>query len=272
MNTKTDVPSLEPISSLSWEEARNIRYILMDIDDTLTTEGKLPSESYTSLWKLHRAGLAVIPVTGRPAGWCDLIAREWPVNGVVGENGAFVFWEDDDRHLITLTHPNAIPNSDPRLVALRDRALLQVPAARLSRDQFSRLYDMAIDFAEEEPVLSLSTAQAIKEIFERGGAHAKISSIHVNAWMGEYDKVSMAIHYLTERFGYDDLHDADSVMFVGDSPNDEPMFAHFPMACGVANVLKYRKLLTHLPHFVTSRKSGAGFSECTHVLLKRRTS
>ncbi len=131
---------------------------------------------------------------------------------------------------------------------------------------------MAIDFAEEEPVLPLSSAQQIKAIFEGGGAHAKISSIHVNAWMGEYDKVSMTIHYLTKRFGYDDAHDAASVVFVGDSPNDEPMFAHFPMACGVANLLEYRELFAHLPHFVTSRRSGAGFSEFAQVLLKRRSS
>jgi HAD superfamily hydrolase (TIGR01484 family) len=272
MSTKMNVPGISPISALSREEAHTIRYVLMDIDDTLTTDGKLRSESYAALWKLHESGLVVVPITGRPAGWCDLIAREWPVEGVVGENGAFVFWEGDGHRLATLTHPNAIPNSDPRLVALRDRALAKVPAARLSRDQFSRLYDVAIDFAEEEPVLPLSIAQQIKAIFEGGGAHAKISSIHVNAWMGEYDKVSMAIHYLTKRFGYDDLHDADSVIFVGDSPNDEPMFAHFPMACGVANLLEYRELFAHLPHFVTSRESGAGFSEFAQVLLERRSS
>ncbi|GAB6276083.1 MAG: HAD-IIB family hydrolase [Rectinema sp.] len=267
-----NAPGISPISALSREEAHTIRYVLMDIDDTLTTDGKLRSESYAALWKLHESGLVVVPVTGRPAGWCDLIAREWPVDGVVGENGAFVFWEGDGHHLAKLTHPNAIPNSDPRLVALRDRALANIPSARLSRDQFSRLYDVAIDFAEEEPVLPLSSAQQIKAIFEGGGAHAKISSIHVNAWMGEYDKVSMAILYLTKRFGYDDLHDAGSVMFVGDSPNDEPMFAHFPMACGVANLLEYRELFAHLPHFVTSRESGAGFSEFAQVLLERRSS
>jgi len=163
--------------------------------------------------------------------------------------------------LAALTHPDANSNSDRRLVALRDQVLARVPAARLARDQFSRLYDIAIDFAEEEPVLPLSTAQKIEAIFEQGGAHAKISSIHVNAWLGEYDKVSMAIHYLAERFGYDDAHDSASVVFVGDSPNDEPMFAHFPMACGVANLLTYRELVAHLPRFVTSRRSGAGFSE-----------
>ena len=269
-NSESRPQSLRPIASLTPQEARAIRYVLMDIDDTLTTDGKLPPESYAALWALHKAGLIVIPVTGRPAGWCDMIAREWPVDGVVGENGALVFWESEGRRLKSMTHPDAVPNSDPRLAALRDQVLAQVPGTRLARDQFSRLYDIAIDFAEEEPILPLTAAQSIKALFEGSGAHAKISSIHVNAWMGEYDKLSMAIRYLSARFGYDDDRNRATVVFVGDSPNDEPMFAHFQMACAVANILKYKTLIRHFPHFVTWRESGAGFAEFTATLLERR--
>jgi len=243
----------------------------MDIDDTLTTDGKLLAESYAALWRLHKAGLKVIPVTGRPAGWCDLIAREWPADGVVGENGAFAFWEGEGHHLLTLSHPNAILNTDPRLLALRDRVISEIPGARLARDQFSRLYDIAIDFAEEEPILPLSEALRIQSIFLEGGARAKISSIHVNAWMGDYDKLSMALSFLNARFGYDDSRDVGTVIFAGDSPNDEPMFEHFPMACAMANVLKYRELMKTPPHFVTQRESGAGFAELADIFLKRRS-
>ncbi|HCX96293.1 MAG TPA: HAD family phosphatase [Spirochaetaceae bacterium] len=269
-NSESRLQCLRPIASLTPQEARAIRYVLMDIDDTLTTDGKLPPESYAALWALHKAGLIVIPVTGRPAGWCDMIAREWPVDGVVGENGALVFWESEGRRLKSMTHPDAVPNSDPRLAALRDQVLAQVPGTRLARDQFSRLYDIAIDFAEEEPILPLSDAQHVKALFEGGGAHAKISSIHVNAWMGEYDKLSMVIRYLSARFSYDDDRNRATVVFVGDSPNDEPMFAHFQMACAVANILKYKALIRHFPHFVTWRESGAGFAEFTATLLERR--
>ena len=261
---------LIPISSLTDKEAKKINYILMDIDDTLTTDGKLLAESYAALWRLHKAGLKVIPVTGRPAGWCDLIAREWPADGVVGENGAFAFWEGEGHHLLTLSHPNAILNTDPRLLALRDRVLSEIPGARLARDQFSRLYDIAIDFAEEEPILPLSEALRIQSIFLEGGAKAKISSIHVNAWMGEYDKLSMALSFLSARFGYDDKSEVETVIFAGDSPNDEPMFEHFPMACGMANVLKYGELIKKPPHFVTQKESGAGFAELADILLERR--
>jgi hypothetical protein len=252
------------------QEAKTIRFVLMDIDDTLTTEGKLPAESYAALWKLKEAGLIVVPITGRPAGWCDLIARQWPVDGVVGENGAFVYWEGDGKRLQTLTHSAAARNDAPPLKKALSRSLVEVPGCRLSRDQFSRLYDIAIDFAEEEPVLPLAAALKIKAICEEEGLKAKVSSIHVNAWLGAYDKLGMARRYLAERFGYDDDADRKAVLFAGDSPNDEPMFAHFPMACGVANVEKYKGIIKHQPCFVARAEGGAGFAEIAQTLLDRR--
>ena len=264
---------MKPISDMTAAQARSARFVLMDIDDTLTTEGKLTAESYAALWKLKDAGLAVVPITGRPAGWCDLIAREWPVDGVVGENGAFAFWEEPQgRHLRAITHPSAVKNDAPALSRVMARALSEVPGCRPARDQFARLYDIAIDFAEEEPVLPLSDALKIKAICDQEGAKAKVSSIHVNAWMGDYDKLSMAIRYLASRFGYDDARDRSSVVFVGDSPNDEPMFAHFPLACGVANVSRYRELIRDLPAFVATKECGAGFAEIADTLLALRSS
>src|SRR4051812_33387537 len=83
-----------PLSELEPEAARRIAAVLTDIDDTITTDGRLPAAAYAALERLHESGLRVVPVTGRPAGWCDLIARFWPVDGVVGENGAFYFRYD----------------------------------------------------------------------------------------------------------------------------------------------------------------------------------
>lgn len=261
---------MRPIDTMTKQEAKDVRFILMDIDDTLTTEGKLPAESYAALWMLKEAGLAVVPITGRPAGWCDLIARQWPVDGVVGENGAFVYWEGEGKRLQALTHPAAARNDAPPLKKALARSLAEVPGCRLSRDQFSRLHDIAIDFAEEEPVLPLEAALKIKGICEEEGLKAKVSSIHVNAWLGDYDKLGMAKRFLAERFGYDDDRDRKAVLFAGDSPNDEPMFAHFPMACGVANVNRYREILRHPPCFVAREEGGAGFAEIARILLERR--
>jgi len=280
---------MRSIQELQAMQARKIRYVLMDIDDTLTREGKLLSSSYTALWKLKEAGLRVIPVTGRPAGWCDLIAREWPVDGVVGENGALAFWEEAQEALETkepsaskpdstkklpilkqFFHPKAIRNDHAVIQRIQKRALAEIAGLRVAKDQFARLYDLALDFAEEDPVLPLETAQEVKKIAEEEGAIAKVSSIHVNIWMGHYDKLSMAQRFLASRFGWDPERDLDSVMFVGDSPNDEPMFAHFPLSCGVANVRRYECLMKRLPTFVASAECGEGFAEIVSVLLERR--
>jgi HAD superfamily hydrolase (TIGR01484 family) len=271
---------MKPISEMTPAQAKGVKYVLMDIDDTLTTAGKLPAAAFSALWKLHDAGLKVIPITGRPAGWCDMIAREWPCDGVVGENGALVFWEEDwpgegggvyDKRQVLKQefNPAAIRNDHPVLRRVKERALAEVPGLRMAKDQFARMFDIALDFAEEEPVLPLSAAEKIKAIAEEEGARAKISSIHVNVWMGAYDKLSMTERFLARRFGWsaDGLRE---VVFVGDSPNDEPMFARFPLACGVANVQKFARLMEHTPAFVASQDGGEGFAEIAEVILSRR--
>jgi HAD superfamily hydrolase (TIGR01484 family) len=274
---------MKSIAEMTSAEAAGIRYVLMDIDDTLTSGGKLPAAAYAALWRLHDAGLGVIPVTGRSAGWCDLIAREWPVDAVVGENGALVFWEENSpnpaarsagsggRVLKQEFHPNAVRNDHSVLRRIRERALLEVPGLRTAKDQFARLFDLALDFAEEEPVLPLQAARRVKAIALEEGAQAKISSIHVNVWMGEYNKLSMVERFLARRFGWQGGERGDrEVIFAGDSPNDEPMFARFPLACAVANIGRYKGLIQHLPEFAATQEGGEGFAEIAGVILERK--
>jgi hydroxymethylpyrimidine pyrophosphatase-like HAD family hydrolase len=265
------ITGMKPIAEMTSEESGGVGYILMDIDDTLTKDGKLPAAAYTALWKLRDAGFRVIPVTGRPAGWCDLIAREWPCDGVVGENGAFAFWEErgpGGRGLLKAEyHPGAVRNDHPVLSKVRERACAEFPGLRTAKDQFSRLFDLAIDFAEEEPVLPLSAAERIKAIALEEGAMAKISSIHVNVWMGVYDKLSMVERFLSLRFGWKSGADDRRLVFVGDSPNDEPMFARFPLTCGVANVRRYGNLIKRFPTYIASKESGDGFAEIAENIL-----
>lgn len=271
MSIDNDAKNVRKIDEMTAGQAAKVRFVLFDIDDTITKDGRLLESSYSAMWRLAEAGLKAIPVTGRPAGWCDLIAREWPVDAVVGENGAFVFYLDNGK-MTHLMHPEA---SDPktaqkRLAEVRERTLAEVPLARIAKDQFSRLFDLAIDFAEEDPILPLESAVRIREICESMGARAKISSIHVNAWFGNYDKLSMAELFLTKRYGYEQGRDLDSVIYFGDSPNDEPMFRHFPMSVGVANVAKYLPLMRNLPAFITEASHGQGFAEGISRLLELR--
>jgi hydroxymethylpyrimidine pyrophosphatase-like HAD family hydrolase len=268
---------MKNIAKMSGAEAGGIRYVLMDIDDTITKQGKLLASSYNALWKLKEAGFKVIPVTGRPAGWCDCIAREWPVDGVIGENGALAFWEEQPAAansagglpaLKAMYHPSAVKHDHPALGRIRGRAFAEMPLLRDAKDQFARLFDIALDFAEEDPVLPLTAAERVRAIAQEEGAKAKVSSIHVNIWMGDYDKLSMAELFLTKRFGWQGA--LKEIMFVGDSPNDEPMFARFPLACAVANIRRYEEMVKNLPAFVAGREYGDGFAEIIQTLLEKR--
>ena len=60
--------AMRPLAGFPREARRAIRGVLTDIDDTLTTHGRLLPEAYAALAQLRAAGLLVIPVTGRPAG------------------------------------------------------------------------------------------------------------------------------------------------------------------------------------------------------------
>ncbi|MFZ5974967.1 MAG: HAD family hydrolase [Bacillota bacterium] len=261
---------MKPFDEIDRLSASKIRYILFDIDDTITTRGKVTSKAYDALWELYDAGYYPIPVTGRPAGWCDLIIRQWPVRAVVGENGAFVYYFSEDQ-LCSFIHPS-VASGDYRekLSAIRDEALQKVPGCRVAKDQFCRIYDLAIDFNEDPPHLGLEAAEEIRSICVSMGAEAKISSIHVNTWFGKYDKLSTALMFLSEVLG--ETHPKERVMFFGDSPNDEPMFAYFPVSCGVANIEPFVSTMKHLPTYVAPHAGGEGFADAVEHFLSLRNS
>ncbi len=249
---------------------KSIRYVLTDIDDTLTLHGLLPAAALAAMERLRDAGVVVIPITGRPAGWCDHIARMWPVAAVVGENGAFYYRYDRERRKMERGYFKTAEQraADPgRLEEVKLKILAEVPGCAVSADQAYREADLAIDFCEDVPRLPASEVDRIVRIFEAAGAQAKISSIHVNGWFGEYDKLSMTRRLFQEVFN-EDLEAAKAhAIFAGDSPNDQPMFAFFPNAVGVANVREFSGRMSALPAWVTQQEGGLGFAEMVAVLL-----
>ena len=246
--------------------AAQILYVLCDIDDTITTKGKLTAEAYTALWKLHDAQIHVIPVTGRSAGWCNMIIRQWPVKGVIGENGAFAFYWQDEK-ICTLVHPQA-DNTAHYLQELEKIILKQVPGCRVAHDQFSRRYDLAIDYCEDEPRLDLDAAKRILALCHASGAEARISSIHVNAWFGSYNKLDMTRLFFSRALNIPDAR--RFVLYFGDSPNDEPMFEYFPLSCAVENINPFLGELKALPAYVAKGQGGEGFSMAVSRLLALR--
>ncbi len=264
---------MHPLSELPQAVAAAMHTVFSDIDDTLTTDGQLTAQAYSALEGLRRAGLCVILVTGRPAGWCDHIARMWPVDAVIGENGAFYCWHDraarklKTRHL--LDEATRLRNSE-RLAAVRDAILREVPGCAVASDQFCRLYDLAIDFCEDVPALPEAEVQRIVALMEQMGMNAKVSSIHVNGWFGDYDKLSMAHLLLRERYALELAQQRERCLFVGDSPNDAPMFAYLPHTVGVANIAAFAAHMAALPAFVTPSCGGAGFAELAQLLIDAR--
>jgi len=260
---------MQPLQALDPDRSRSLKVVFSDIDDTMTTAGKLPAAAYQAIWRLREAGIRFVPITGRPAGWCDLIARQWPVDGVIGENGALAYYEVDGK-LERMYHPETVSDAQERLSAIREAVLKEVPGSRVSKDQFCRLFDLAVDFCEEAPDLGLAGAEAIAAVFKRFGAEAKISSIHVNGWFGNYNKLSMAEIYAEKRWGVSLADSLESYLFCGDSPNDEPMFAYFPLSCGVGNVRAFSATMTSLPAFIAQQEGGEGFAEIIDTLLSHR--
>ena len=255
---------MKPLS----EFKKKLKVVFTDIDDTLTIDGQLPAQSYEMLWKLSNAGISIVPVTGRPAGWCEMIARMWPVLGVVGENGALSFQYKNKRMFRTFsTDEKTRIENQKKLEVIKAEVLKNIAGSAVASDQFTRLFDLAIDFCEDVPPLDKSAIANIVSIFEKHGAVAKVSSIHVNGWFGDYDKKSMCETFYKNNFGPELKDNLDSCGFVGDSPNDEPMFGFFENSFAVANILDFKDQLKQPPKFITTKKAGNGFVEFGNHLL-----
>ncbi|HVE49211.1 MAG TPA: HAD-IIB family hydrolase [Casimicrobiaceae bacterium] len=262
---------MRPLHEMPLEARSRIRGVLTDIDDTLTTDGRLTAAAYAALERLSQSGLIVVPITGRPAGWCDHIARMWPVAGVVGENGAFWMRYSQRKLVKRYITPDATrAEQRARLTAIAQRILAEVPGSALASDQLYRESDIAIDFREDVPPLSRTAVDGIVAIMQSEGMTAKVSSIHVNGWFGDYDKLAMTRTFLAEALELD--LDADNARFVfaGDSANDAPMFAYFPLSVGMANVREFLDRIATPPAYVTEREAGDGFVELAEFLLSGR--
>ena len=264
---------MQPLATMPAAARRAARGVLADLDDTITTHGVLTPEAYAALARLRAAGLLVFPITGRPAGWCDHIARMWPVDAVVGENGAFYMRYDAPRRKLVkrfVADARERAANRARLDAIGAKILRAVPGAALASDQLYREGDLAVDFCEDVAPLPRADVDRIVAMMEAEGMTAKVSSIHVNGWFGHYDKLAMTRTLLAEVYAIDVDAERERFVFVGDSGNDAPMFAFFPNAVGVANVRAFLDRIATPPAYVTTAEAGAGFAELANLLLSGR--
>jgi hydroxymethylpyrimidine pyrophosphatase-like HAD family hydrolase len=290
------------LATLPDAAARAVRGVLTDIDDTLTSEGAIAPEALAALGELRAAGVPVIAVTGRPKGWSEAFARDWPIEAIVAENGAVALFRDDapratepvdDANMRTVPGEGAHGPAGPvvgsdvglvieyaqdeptrrrnaaRLRAAAARVLREVPGSRLAADSAGRVTDIAIDHSEFAH-LPPERIAAVVAVMRDEGMNATVSSIHINGWYGDHDKLSGARWIVRRRLGRDlDAETADWV-YVGDSTNDQHMFGHFPLSVGVANLLRFAAELTVWPRYLTQGERGAGFAEVARRLLQAR--
>ncbi len=247
----------------------NIKFVLSDVDDTLTSDGQLLAETYQAIYQLVSADIKFIPITGGCAGWCDSFARLWPASAVVGENGGLYLKKQPDNsidyHFWQSVEQRAV--NQQKLQLLAEQALKQVPEVQLAKDQAYRLVDLAIDYNQDISGISKPQIAEILRVFHAAGANAKASSIHVNAWFGDYSKKAMACHLLEKEYGLTEQQMREQVLFIGDSLNDETMFEFFPNSVGVANIKQHLPQLEHPPKWITQQSHGQGFIQLVSALL-----
>jgi HAD superfamily hydrolase (TIGR01484 family) len=250
--------------------AEGVLGLLTDIDDTLTRDGAIEPVALQALHDLAAAGLPVFAVTGRPMGWSEPFARTWPIGAIVAENGAVALWREGDGLRIEYAQDEGTRQANAlKLQAAAARVLAEVPGATLARDSAGRVTDIAIDHAEFAH-LGPEAVEAVVRILREQGMNATVSSIHVNGWYGEHDKWSGACWIVRRRLGRDLAAEADRWVYVGDSTNDQAMFARFALSVGVANLMHFADRLHTWPAYLAEGERGAGFAQVAARLVSAR--
>jgi HAD superfamily hydrolase (TIGR01484 family) len=259
-----------PLHELPADALARVRGLFTDIDDTLTSGGAIAPEALAALQQLADAGIPVIAITGRPMGWSRPFAREWPLAAIVAENGAVALLREGDTVRVEFAQDGATRERNARrLRAVAERVQRELPHARLAQDSAGRVTDIAIDHSEFAQ-LHEADIQRVVELMREAGLQATVSSIHVNGWIGEHDKLSGARWMLQRLFGRELDAERERWLYVGDSTNDQRMFGYFPLSIGVANLLRFAPQLQVWPRYLAAGERGAGFAEVAGRLLAAR--
>ncbi len=264
-------PRPQPLSALPRGTWAGVHGLLTDIDDTLTRDGAIEPAALQALHALRAAGLPVVAITGRPLGWCRDLTARWPVAAVVAENGAVALVRDaaGTVHTEYVQDAPTREHHARRLAQVQARIVREIPGATPARDSAGRETDIAIDHAEFVP-LDEATIARVVALMRSEGMTASVSSIHINGWFGTHDKASGADWMLRRLFGQRLDHDAARWVYVGDSTNDEALFARLPHTVGVANLMRFEATLRHWPAWLAARERGEGFADVAQALLAQR--
>jgi HAD superfamily hydrolase (TIGR01484 family) len=263
---------MKPLAEWPLEERRRIRGVLTDIDDTLTTHGKLLPDVLAAIQSLSAAGYKVVAVTGRPTYWAMPMLRLCGFDAVIAENGASAFWPGkghEEGRTQSWFYADAAVRRQHR-AALEAFSLMvhqRFPEVSVADDAPQRVGDLAFDIGEYSAPLPSARVAELLDFMRALGFHATSSSIHAHASLAPFCKQVASENLLQSVFGISDEEARATYAFVGDSGNDARMFAHYPFSIGVANVAQHLGKLPVSPQYVAARSYGAGFVEVSRALL-----
>lgn len=261
---------MRSLAALTAEEACRLRGVVFDLDGTVLTGGRLTLEAYKALFLLKESGLELVACTGRPSGWGSVVARQWPVDLTVVENGAIAFQRvDGTLRLLDSLDQAARRERWQKLCRIRDALCEKFPTIPLADDQADRRTDVSFDVREGASI-SVEVVRAFRRAAERLGARTIESSIHVHVTLEPDDKASGTVRALAQVFGEDPTRARSTYAFVGDSANDGPCFSAFATTLGVANVANWLSQLSVPPRFVSTAAEGAGFAEIAERISELR--
>jgi len=262
---------MRPFADCPAADLAAMRGVFTDIDDTLTTDGAITPDALEALHALKAAGLPVIAITGRPQGWSEPFALDWPLEAIVAENGAVALRRQQGA--LRIDYLQDEPTRTRNAIRLQNaarRVIAEVPGATLAQDSAGRVTDIAIDHSEFEQ-LSRTQIDHVVAVMQAEGMHATVSSIHINGWFGDHDKPAGARWIVGLLYGRDLDAERDDWLYIGDSTNDQAMFARHALSVGVANLMRFERELTIWPAWITRGERGAGFAEVARRLLAART-
>ncbi|MEJ8811789.1 HAD-IIB family hydrolase [Variovorax ureilyticus] len=259
---------MQPLANWPLQARQGLVGVFTDIDDTLTTEGAITPDALDAMAALKAAGLHVVAVTGRPVGWSEPFAAAWPIDAIVAENGAVALVPTHGGRLEKRYQQDA-PTRErnfARMQAVLERIEKSIPGARRATDSAGRECDIAVDHSEFTQLGDKTIADVVA-LMRSEGMHATVSSIHVNGWYGDHNKLAGARWIVRELWDRTLEGEMDRWVYVGDSTNDALMFEHFAHSIGVANVRRFEAALPHLPRYVATHERGAGFAEAARAVL-----
>lgn len=276
MTTTTTTALPPPFSSAPATLRREVRFLLFDVDDTVTWQGALPEVAGRALYRAAEAGLRLVAVTGRSASWAELLLRLFPLEAAIAETGALCLVKNEGGRVDVMhSEPDAERRraNDERRHRAAERALREVKSARLALDNMGRVYDTAFDLVEDGPPVPPEDAARIRAILEEEGLSVAQSSVHINAWIGSFDKATMVERYLSERCSTSLASEGERLVYAGDSKNDGAMFAQARVSVGVENVKPHLEWLAargQAPRYLVGERGGFGFARLVELLLEGR--